>query len=81
MMQIRCERFINRFTCIWNLREVSVYFYRGGERVAEDGLRRGLVGFSVLLTVEAIFRFFSPLHFTVFLILPRKLHAAVALKL
>lgn len=59
-MQIRCELFINRFTCIWNLREGSVYFYRGGERVAEDALRRGSVGFSVLgiwLMLGSGFRF------------------------
>ena len=37
-----------------------MYFYRGGERVAEDALRRGSVGFSVLgiwLMLGSGFRF------------------------
>ena len=41
LMQIRCERFLScgRFTCIiWNLRDRSAYFYRGGEGVPKDGL-------------------------------------------
>ena len=48
MMQIRYERFVNHFTCIWNPREGSVYFCMGRERVAIDGLRTGALGFSVL---------------------------------
>jgi len=38
-------------------------------------------GFRFLSTMMAVFGFFSPMHFTVLLVLPRKLHPTVALKL
>ena len=37
--------------------------------------------FSVFSKMMAIFRVFCPVHFTVFLVSPRQLHPAVALKL